>query len=90
MGVNNKKVTKWFDGKTTVPGQPGVYERKPKYDKRIRVFSRWDGTRWNSQFNSVANGNDEDVQYQIDCASTQINKSAFQDRDWRGLVEESK
>lgn len=43
---NLPAVTEWFDGKTTVPGQPGLYQRdwRDKWTTSYPDF--WDGVYW--------------------------------------------
>lgn len=44
------KLTEWYDGRVTVPGQPGYYERDygtvmaPHWPSIWRDY--WDGVRW--------------------------------------------
>jgi hypothetical protein len=87
MGISVKETTPWFNGKTRVPAIPGVYERRPKYDPNLRVFSYWDGREWKAQGNTSIC---ESIQACIDNASRQQMKSTWQDRDWRGLSKEPK
>lgn len=69
-------VTKWFDGKTTVPGQPGVYERKHINGRR---FAHWDGTHWGIW-----------SELPTEALEWATKPSCIQDHAWRGLTEEVK
>lgn len=66
-------VTRWHDGATTVPGQPGVYERRVP----LAPFSYWCGLRWGFSSQTV----DGAVRLK-DVPST------HQAADWRGLAKE--
>lgn len=68
------QLTDWFDGKTTVPGQPGVYERAP-YRTAMPEFAFWNGNRWYVS------------RYTVDSAAVARTVTLFQDKDWRGLRE---
>lgn len=68
-------VTRWHDGATTAPGQPGVYERRIP----LAPYSYHDGQHW---CHSARTAEHAEQFKEI--------KSIAQDADWRGLAEEPK
>lgn len=67
------KLTPWFPG-SVKPFHVGVYETRREQND-CSFFSKWDGKQW-----------------LIDCrmpeqAKSKRGRSAFQDREWRGVLK---
>lgn len=80
--IEEDKATEWFDGETTQPGQPGVYERDYgkliHYRSHTRRCAYWDGTTW------FCNS------FEKERAVSHYNgrtESINQDLSWRGFKE---
>ena len=71
---NLPPVTEWFDGKTTVPGQPGFYQRRYDSEKLISVPDFWDGEQWQL----------------VGLTGDDLGPAEEPNMDWRGLTEEVK
>lgn len=67
-------LTEWFDGKTTCPDKPGVYEIKA-HDFDKKAYSYWDGVKWGYRELTVAKA----LEYRFSVAYGPIEQ-------WRGFT----
>jgi hypothetical protein len=72
------KLTKWHDGRKTVPGQKGVFKRKFPINGR-EAYSYWDGKYWRAYCSTP---------YSAKC--NKHIKSNVQYAEWRGLASDPK
>lgn len=70
-----RRLSKWFDGRTTEPEMKGVYQRKFRAGF---VYSYWNGAFWMVGDRTV------------DQANVPCGKSLEQDCPWRGLLDKPK
>ena len=71
------KLTPWFPV-GTVPSRVGVYETRLPVLKGIGTrYSRWDGSQWSFQWQSIA-------------AAGRDTCIGSQDKEWRGLAADPK
>lgn len=73
--MSTNEVTPWYAGQEK-PERPGVYQRLGGRGDDV-WYARWDGVQWRQ--NAA----------RADLAEDSVQRSIYQERPWRGLVEQA-